>query len=256
MTEEHLYPIIDFDPDLRAVIEPSEVIEPINVPSHCVICFFRDVLNRVIENHNAKLVHTMRSENGEHPLYEISHRGKRLGFFYPNVGAPLSAGLMEETIALGVRHFIACGGCGVLDEGVAVGHLLVPYAAIRAEGTSYHYLPPSDEVRAEKQALAAIEATLMEQHIPYILTKTWTTDAFYRETPAKTAKYRAAGCLAVEMEAAAFMAVAEFRGVNFGQILYGGDLVKADGWDSRDWNKRGDIRERLFWLAAEACLKL
>jgi nucleoside phosphorylase len=64
------------------------------------------------------------------------------------------------------------------------------------------------------------------------------------------------GCLAVEMEAAAFMAVAQFRQVHFGQLLYGGDVVHMDGWDFRSWNKRTDIREQLFWLAAEACLNM
>lgn len=250
------YPIIDYDPDRRAIIEPEYNIKPMDVPQHCVICFFREVIDRVVESRHAKCVYRMHSENGEHPLYEIDHQGQRLAFFYPSVGAPLAAGLMEETIALGVKYFIGCGGCGVLDEQVAVGHLLVPYAAVRAEGTSYHYLPPSEEVETDEKALAAIETTLKDHQVPYELTKTWTTDGFYRETPVKLAKYRAAGCLAVEMEAAAFMAVAKFRGVDFGQILYGGDLVKVDAWDHRGWNNRGDIRERLFWLAAEACLKL
>ena len=60
----------------------------------------------------------------------------------------------------------------------------------------------------------------------------------------------------MEMEAAAFFAVAQFRGVPFGQILYGGDNVGGDAWELRDWFKLGSVREALFWLAAEACLTL
>jgi len=67
---------------------------------------------------------------------------------------------------------------------------------------------------------------------------------------------RQEGCLTVEMEAAAFFAVAAFRGVTFGQILYGGDDVSGDTWDSRQWNEHTSVREKLFWLAAEACLEL
>ena len=67
--------------------------------------------------------------------------------------------------------------------------------------------------------MRAIETTLSGRGVAYELTKTWTTDAFYRETPGKVRKYRAEGCLAVEMEAAAFMAVARFRGVRFGMLL-------------------------------------
>ena len=57
-------------------------------------------------------------------------------------------------------------------------------------------------------------------------------------------------------EAAAFFAVAQFRGVPFGQLLYGGDDLSGDVWDNRDWQTRAPAREKLFWLAAEACLKL
>ena len=58
------------------------------------------------------------------------------------------------------------------------------------------------------------------------------------------------------MEAAAFFAVAKFRNIKFGQILYGGDDVSCEEWDSRSYNTRDHIRENLFWLAVEACLKL
>ena len=179
-----------------------------------------------------------------------------MAFFHPNVGAPLAAGLMEEVTALGAKHIIACGGCGVLDKDIGVGHILVPEAALRDEGTSYHYLPPSAEVTADAAALASIEAVLNAHRIPYLRTKTWSTDGYYRETPSRIQKFREMGCLAVEMEAAAFMAVAQFRGVHFGQMLYGGDVVHSDGWDFRGWNNRTDIREQLFWLAAEACLNM
>jgi purine-nucleoside phosphorylase len=90
----------------------------------------------------------------------------------------------------------------------------------------------------------------------YLVGKTWTTDAIYRETPTKIAQRRAEGCITVEMEAAAFFAVAQFRGVRFGQLLYGGDDVSGAAWDNREWHQRADTREKLFWLAAEAVLRL
>ena len=44
--------------------------------------------------------------------------------------------------------------------------------------------------------------------------------------------------------------------VSDGQILYGGDDLSGEEWDHRDWQSRSDVRENLFWLAAEACLRL
>jgi hypothetical protein len=58
------------------------------------------------------------------------------------------------------------------------------------------------------------------------------------------------------MEAAALLAVAQFRGVKLGQILYAGDDLSGDAWDNRGWQSRAEIRYRLFWLAVEACLSI
>ncbi len=252
----HDYPILEFDPTREAMIEPGRLIPRQNVPAHCVVCFFQDVITGLVESGRARHIADKRSEMGRHPLYETDVDGKRLAFFHPGVGAPLAAGLLEEVIARGCRAFIACGGAGVLDSAIAVGHIVVPTAAVRDEGVSYHYLPPSREAYPAAEAVAAIERVLQRHKLPYVLGKTWSTDAFYRETPAKVQRRREEGCLAVEMEAAAFFAVAQFRGVTFGQILYAGDDLGGEAWDHRDWVNRGSVREKLFWLAAEACLEL
>ncbi|MCB0227322.1 MAG: purine-nucleoside phosphorylase, partial [Anaerolineae bacterium] len=78
----------------------------------------------------------------------------------------------------------------------------------------------------------------------------------FRETQPKVARRRAEGCLAVEMEAAALFAIAQFRDVLLGQILYGGDNLGGEVWDSRGWQKHWTVREKLVALAAEACLLL
>jgi len=248
------FPILEHDPTLPAIIEPRRVYKAIDVPKHCVLCFFQDVIDDLVRN-GAREVHVERWETGGHPVYEVDFNGRRLAVLHPRVGAPVSAAMLELMIALGARKFIACGGAGVLDSKIAVGHIVVPNSAIRDEGTSYHYLPPSREVGPHPRALAAIEKTLKRNGMEYIVAKTWTTDAILRETRPRMLARRREGCLTVEMEAAAFFAVAQFRGVQFGQILYGGDDLSGDDWDPRNWN-RHQIRERLFTLAAEACLSL
>lgn len=248
-------PILEYDAAPTAILEPSRIIEPRDVPEHAVVCFFNDVITHLSQKHEMRVVKHLRSEIGRHPVWETTLHGKRLAIFHPGVGAPLAAAMLEEVIALGCRKFIACGGAGVLDSGLAVGHVLVPTSAVRDEGTSYHYLPPSREVTASPEGVAAIEATLAAHAVPYRVTKTWTTDAIYRETADKMRRRKAEGCLAVEMEASAFFAVARFRGVSFAQMLYGGDDLAGEAWDARDWSDHPG-REKLFWLAAEACLRL
>jgi uridine phosphorylase len=250
------YPILEFDPTPTAIIEPKHLIEPIDIPEHCVLCFFQDVFDGLLKEGRLKLLATQKSEIGAHPVYELDMGGRRLAAFHPGVGAPLAAALLDEVIALGCKRFIACGGAGVLNREIAVGRLIVPSSAVRDEGTSYHYLPPSREVPASPEGVAAIEKALKADSIDYIVGKTWTTDGFYRETPEKVKLRKAEGCITVEMEAAAFFAVAQFRGVTFAQILYGGDNLDSEKWDSRHWNNQTSVREKLFWLAAEACLLL
>jgi uridine phosphorylase len=161
----------------------------------------------------------------------------------------------QRVIALGCRKFIVCGGAGVLDGAIDVGDIVVPSSAIRDEGTSHHYLRPAREVAPTRRALAAIEEVLSENHHGYIRGKTWTTDAVYRETRQRVNRRRREGCVVVDMEAAAFFAVARFRRVECAQILYGGDSLAGRRWDPRGWNRHA-MRERLFHLAAQACLRL
>jgi uridine phosphorylase len=250
------YPILEHDSTPNAFIEPAKVINPRNVPEHCVICFFREVMDKVVAEHDAKIVVENRWEDGPHPVYEISYRDQRLAFFHPGIGAPLAASLLEEVIAFGCRKFIACGGCGVLEKDIAVGNIIIVSAAIRDEGVSYHYIPPGREIIANEVAINALTNILRNRGVPYRIGKTWTTDAPYRETPIKIAKRKEDGCLTVEMESAGMMAVAQFRGVIFGQVLYGGDDLSGTEWDHRAWQSRDEIRESLFWLCADACLNL
>jgi len=249
-------PILEFDLTREAVIEPSAVIKPRDVPECAVLCFFQDVIERVVRDHGGREVMRLRSEIGDNPIYEIRHGDHRLAIVHPGVGAPLAAGFLEELVALGCRSFVAAGGAGVLVPELALGHVIVPTAAVRDEGTSYHYLPPSREVEANREVVAAIIATLERHKVPFVTGKTWTTDALYRETRTKAARRVAEGCLTVEMEAAACFAVAAFRGVRFGQILYAGDDLSGDVWDERAWVRHASGREKLFWLAAESVVSL
>jgi uridine phosphorylase len=250
------YPLLEFDPTREALIEPSRIIKPRDVPEHCVICFFKEVIEKVVAEQQATVVVDNRWEDGPHPIYEIAHHGQRLAFFHPGVGGAMAAGLLEETIASGCRKFIVCGGCGVLEKDIAVGHLIVVSSAVRDEGVSYHYLPPGREVQAHEAGIATLKETLERRGVPYRAGKTWTTDAPYRETPAKIAARKNEGCIVVEMEAASLIAVAQFRGVVLGQVLYGGDDLSGGEWDNRSWQSRREVREKLFWLAAEACVGL
>ncbi len=255
-----LFPILDYDPQRPAIIEPVGPAVSRPAPQRAVLCFFPEVIQGLLDEGRLTQIGAIRSEIGRHPLYvlrvETSPGVREVLVAHPGVGAPLAAGILEEIIALGVRRIIACGGCGVLRPEIAAGHPVILTAAVRDEGTSYHYMPPSREALPHPLAVAALEAACQALEIDYRLGKAWTTDAIYRETPNLRDRRIAEGCEVVEMEASAFFAVAQFREVVFGQVVYGGDLVVPEGWDNRDWYDRAKDRELMFRLAVDACVRL
>lgn len=158
------------------------------------------------------------------PVYETEFNGKSIGIVQGYLGAAGSGALLEELIAMGFKKFI--------------------------------YLEPSREVECNKQALECIIDYLKVNQIPFVKAKTWTTDSFYRETEEKIALRVSEGCLTVEMEAAAFFAVAKFRNVILGQVLYGGDDLSGIEWDSRNWNSLEELRYNIVSLSMTICLEL
>ena len=130
-------------------------------------------------------------------------------------GAAAAAQLLDWLISYGVREIISAGSCGMLtpfDEGT----FLVPCKALRDEGTSYHYAPPSRYMEISEPARRAIEQTILAHHMRYQEVVTWSTDGFFRETKEKVAHRKSEGCSVVEMECSALAACAAFRSATGG----------------------------------------
>jgi uridine phosphorylase len=221
-----------------------------------VITFFGDVVDRLVKRPSTRVLAENRWEDGPHPLLELEYAGERLAVLRSGVGAPLAAGLLEEVIAMGCRTFVVCGGAGALQGDLTLGHFVVVSSAIRDEGTSYHYVPPARSIEFDEDARRVLEKVLEDRKAPFVVGRTWTTDAPYRETAGKITSRRAEGCLTVEMEAAALAAVAAFRGVPLAQVVYCGDDLAGDSWDHRSWQSLSDVREDLFDIAASAAIAL
>src|SRR6185312_9792349 len=167
-------PLLEYDPGRDAVIEPTRVVAPIAIAPACVLCFFHEVISRWEANGSLRLVTHLTSTIGPHAVYEWHNGDEPITLVHPGLGAPLAAMLL--------------------------GQLIVPSAAVRDEGTSYHYVPPAREIMINASAVTTITATLAARDVPFRLAKTWTTDAVYRETAQRVSARKAEGCLAVEME--------------------------------------------------------
>lgn len=240
-----------YDPDRGAVLNPTDAAEPIEgFPETVVLTFQPSLVESAAGWPGAELLCTI-PVFFQIPVYRVRYGGKELAVYQTLMGGAVSAAMLEEIIARGGRRFVLFGSCGSLTRDLPAGHLVVPTAAYRDEGVSYHYLP----AREDYVPLDTAERTarvLEELKVPYVTGKTWTTDALYRETRRNTARRKADGCLCVDMECASLAAVCRFRGVEFYQFLYTEDNLDGETWDPGLLGKLPqDAKEAYFKLALE-----
>lgn len=248
--------IIDtFDAKSADILSARDMIRPnSDIPETVISVFSEDFIDLLKDTMSPTVVGGLFA--GDYiPIYSFQYNGRTLGFFRSCIGGAAAAGLLEEITAMGAKKVLYFGSCGSLDKDITAGHLLLPTAAYRDEGASYHYAPPSDfiEVRSADRLAEIFD----ELSVPYIRTKTWTTDAIYRETQDNMAKRRSEGCSVVEMECASVMAVAQFRGIDAYQFLYAADCLDGEHWDSRILGRMpADMRERIMKIAIETAARL
>ncbi len=145
-------------------------------------------------------------------LYAFHHEGREYGIVGCAVGAAFAVLIAEELFASGCRLLISVTSAGQIAPVQAPPYFIVIDRALRDEGTSYHYLPPSAYSEADAQLTRLAQEALTMAGISFQLGATWTTDAPFRETPEAIEAAMQAGILAVEMEAAALYAFAKGRG--------------------------------------------
>ena len=220
-----------FDNLSPAIINPGRK-EDAPEADACIVTFSHEIEKHAAEHFADGEIASLWCATGRTPVYLIERNGRRFAFYKTYVGAPITVALMEDAAAeLKCGKFILFGGAGCLDREIAHGKVMVPTAAYRDEGTSYHYAPASDYVRIANAS--AVADCMKKNGIPYVLGKTWTTDSFYRETRNNFEKRKADGCISVEMECAGVQAMCDFRGLDLYPFFTSGDLLDAPEWDQR-----------------------
>jgi uridine phosphorylase len=249
-------PLLEFDEDRTAIIEPSSHIKSINAPEHCVMPIYGSMIEKLQREGRLEKIHEFDSALLPIAVFVLEYDGRQVTVANPGVGAPFAAAIFEGLIALGCRKFVACGSAGVLRSELRRGAIVIPSSAVRDEGTSYHYSPPSRIIDVDLSVISKLQSVLQRHSVRYAIGRTWTTDALFRETRGKIERREREGCITVEMECSALVAVANFRGVTFGQYLAAGDDVSGSRWDPRVCDDKLPMQEKVFWLSVEACLSL
>ena len=247
-------PILEFDTEQSAVINPDHEALDLILPRKCVFAFLGDYIDTYAGKTDTRQVSLFISATKHYPIYITRYKGEEIVLCQAPVGAAPAAQILDWLIGYGVREIISAGSCGALEQ-FPESTFLVPHKALRDEGTSYHYAPPSRFMEISENARKAIEQTILEHGMKYREVITWSTDGFFRETKEKVAYRKSEGCSVVEMECSALAAVSAFRGATWGMILYTADsLADVEQYDMRRWG--GNAYEYGLTLCLDSVLKL
>ena len=249
----------EFDENKIAVINPDMIFQKIpDFPETVVSVFSHQLFDAIVRFLGGTVIAESHDVDGVWPVYEVNYKGKRFAFFKGRLGGPACVGAFEYVMAFGGKRIILLGNCGVLDKNIKDCGIIIPTKAIRDEGTSYHYAPAGDTIEVNTKYTEEFKKVLEEFGYPYVEGVTWTTDAFYRETPQKIESRKKIGAICVEMECASMQAFCNFRGIEFFQFLYAGDNLDHSSWDPRSLsgNERLDDKQKIALLAFELAYKI
>ncbi len=234
MIRRNQYPILEFDPSSAEIIPPDHGMKPF-LPETCVFAFLGDVVDEFAKKTQAKVAEEYETVSKTFPIYVVNYEGEEICLVQVPIGAPAATGFLDTLIAFGCKKIIATGSCGVLVH-MEENAFLVPVKALRAEGTSYHYLEAERFIELDQEMIKTIENTFAQMKVPYEECTTWSTDGFFRETQDMVKQRIEEGCSVVEMECSALAACARKRGAKFGQFLFTADsLANIETYDAREF---------------------
>lgn len=249
----------EFDSNRNAVINAFDIIQPIkNFPKIAVSCFSRITFDRLVKELNGVPIASTGTANMNIPIYRVIYNGIEMALFMSYVGAAGCIAILEDVFAMGIEKIVLFGTCGVLDAGIKDCSIIIPNAAVRDEGTSFHYAPASEEIKVNIKYQDEFIEILNRHKCSYTVGKVWTTDGCYRETREKVNKRKENGCICVDMECSAVAALADFREKEVFHFFYAADNLDNDEWDARSLANSANVleKDRIALLALELAEKL
>ena len=223
-----------FDDKSEAIIIPEAFYgASLDVCDVAIATFSREIYSEVLQSYPNEQIAEIRMANRIRPVYLLKVEDMKIAFYLSEIGATLAAtDVIDVCWITGARSVIMFGSAGALDDEQTNGKYVIPTAAYRDEGMSYHYAPASDYIDIKNAEY--LEHYFSNHDFPYVKGKIWTTDAIYRETRGMMQIRKEEGCLAVEMEIAGVQAVCDYYGFELYTFIVTGDVV-----DQTDYTPEG-----------------
>jgi uridine phosphorylase len=221
-------------------------LDTLEVPPVCILDPDGDLVRQLRQTGSAKPFSGWPCYHTELDTFDLS--GHQVGIVGRVVGASFAVLVAEELFASGCKLLVSLTSAGQIVRAGQPPYFVVIDRALRDEGTSYHYAPPSEFAEADPALVRKAAKALAQRGLHGVVGASWTTDAPFRETAQAIEAARTKGILAVEMEAAALYTFARAAGV---QVLCLAHVTNTMGQAGDDFEKgeADGTREALAALA-------
>ena len=203
-----------------------------DVPAICILDQDGDIVRRLRDCGEATLFDNWPCYHTRLDTFALA--GQTVGIVGGAIGAPFAVLVAEELFASGCRLLESLTSAGQIAPAGPTPYFVLIERALRDEGTSYHYAPPSEYGEADPRLIAMAVAALKAEGLHAVVGASWTTDAPFRETAPAIESARSKGVLAVEMEAAALYTFAKAARVN---VLCIAHVTNTMGQAAQDFEK-------------------
>jgi uridine phosphorylase len=204
----------------------------VNVPPVCILDPDGDIVRRLQHSGQSKPFAGWPCYHTQLDAFTLA--GRTVGIVGCAVGAPFAVLIAEQLFASGCRLLLSVTSAGQIVPSGRPPYFVIIDRALRDEGTSYHYAPPSEYSEADTALVATAVEALKGTEQRVLVGSSWTTDAPFRETADAIAAARSKGVLAVEMEGAALYAFARTAGV---RVLCLAHVTNTMGQTEQDFEK-------------------
>lgn len=204
----------------------------VDVPSACILDPDGDIVRQLRQTGRTRPFEAWPCYHTSLDTFVLA--GQTVGIIGCVVGAPFAVLVAEELFACGCRLLLSVTSAGQITPSAPPPYFVIIERALRDEGTSHHYAPPSEYGMADPRLVAMASKALKDKKQHVVVGSTWTTDAPFRETAEAIEGARSKGALAVEMEAAALYTFANAASV---KVLCLAHVTNTMGQTGQDFEK-------------------
>ena len=229
-------PLLSHPLDVPSAFRPKDLMQAVRgsrglpdrpVPPVCVLDFDGDLSDGLSRDPSVSVVSSWACFHTQ--MLGLTIDGVRCGVVARTIGGPYAVLIAEQLHAAGAQVIVGVTSAGRVSPTLPLPCIVVADAAIRDEGTSLHYLPPSETITTPAADLASQLAAELASLGQVRRGLVWTTDAPYRETDAQLRAWAERGVLSVEMQAASLFAFGHARGAAVGVVALVSNAVDHTG---------------------------